>query len=209
MIFGGKGVPKGYVQFNQTQIYEYFFNNCFTDVLVGNTLPASAEITTVSNKQNSPTNEDSVSSWQYENGAFDISDDAVLPTFPSSKEGYTPLSQGSDFWGNPYNFRGTLRLFQDSGWTQLDQFPNTMNGCSNGLFMIRWRSLNPDVLVETATGYFGEVQVVDRVASPAIKGIMQDHNCSEPLFKFSKVVGENPSTLVDIVYEIQFWTASP
>ena len=149
------------------------------------------------------------SPWGSGDGAFPIAAQAPLPEFPEKLAGYR-YRYGLDFWGNPYDELGRVRVFSGSDWTEIyPAFPKTMNGCSNGKYMIRWRSLNPDVLIESATGYHGDVRVRGSVAKPATQGIMQGHNCSEPLFKFSKTKNGNKSTLADVVYEIKFWRAAP
>ena len=146
--------------------------------------------------------------WPKKHGAFSAKSSETIPSFPAKSSGYRSES-GKDFWANPFRTRSALRVFQGSGWSQISEFPKTMNGCSAGRFMLRWRSANPDVLVDSATGYFGDVRVINSQARSANYGYMQGTNCEEPLFRFGKVLNRNQSTLVDIYYEIKFWQAAP
>lgn len=146
--------------------------------------------------------------WPKKDGAFSAKSSEIIPSFPAKSSGYRSES-GKDFWANPFRTGSTLRAFQGSGWSQISEFPKTMNGCSAGRFMLRWRSANPDVLVDSATGYFGDVRVINSQARSANSGYMQGTNCEEPLFRFGKVLNRNQSTLVDIYYEIKFWQAAP
>ena len=146
--------------------------------------------------------------WPKKDGAFSAKSSETIPSFPTRSSGYRSES-GKDFWANPFRTRSTLRVFEGSGWSQISEFPKTMNGCSAGRFMLRWRSANPDVLVDSATGYFGDVRVINSLARSANYGYMQGTNCEEPLFRFGKALKRNQSTLVDIYYEIKFWQAAP
>ena len=148
--------------------------------------------------------------WSINDGAFPIANSTNLPDFPATINGYRH-KPGLDFWGKPYKELGTVRVFSRDGWTELyPSFPNTMNRCHSGVFMVRWRSLNPEVLVESATSYSARMSVgLDEAAAPATKGIMQGSNCLQPLFKFSRALNNNPSTLVDVAYEIKFWRVAP
>jgi len=146
---------------------------------------------------------------RYSSRAFAISEQSNIPDFPDTLEGFRHRP-GLDFWGEPYKEINSVRVFSGEDWTELyPSFPKTMNGCSAGWYMVRWRSQNPDVLIESATGYHGDVRIRESVAPPAIKGIMQGSNCSEPLFKFSRTKNGDSSTLTDVVYEIKFWHEAP
>ena len=82
-----------------------------------------------------------------------------------------------------------------------------MNHCSDGVFMLRWRSANPDVLIATALGYHYSGVIFD--TKTGTFGYMQGHNCEEPLFKFAGTLNGNIANLVDIYYELKFWQAAP
>ena len=80
-----------------------------------------------------------------------------------------------------------------------------MNHCSDGVFMIRWRSANPNVRTATNIGY--STDVLSGTAKTGAFGYMYGTNCEEPLFKFASA-GDS-STLEDIYYELKFWRAAP
>ena len=121
---------------------------------------------------------------------------------PETLEGFRHRP-GLDY-GKPYEIN-SIRVFSGEGWTNLyPPFPKTMNGCHKGWYVVRWRSQNPNVIIESATGYHGDIRMRQSVAPPATKGIMQGSNCTEPLFKFSRTKNGNSSTLTDVVYEIKF-----
>jgi hypothetical protein len=82
-----------------------------------------------------------------------------------------------------------------------------MNGCSNGVFMIRWRSSNPDVRIASNLGY--SMEVSSATTKIGAFGYMQGTNCEEPLFKLVSVGNGNQSTLTDLYYELKFWQAAP
>src|SRR5438034_2411043 len=77
--------------------------------------------------------------WPTQQGAYTAAASESIPPFPNRLSGYRSKS-GQDFWGKPFRSRGTIRIFQGEGWQGIPDFPNTMNGCSAGVFMIRWRS---------------------------------------------------------------------
>ena len=146
---------------------------------------------------------------RYWGTAVAVPEQSRIPDFPDKLNGFRHKS-GLDFWGNPYKEINSVRVFSDKDWTELyPPFPKTMNGCHNGRYMVRWRSQNPDVLIESATGYHGDIRVRGAVAPPSTKGIMQGSNCSEPLFKFSRTKNGNSSTSSVVIYEIKFWYEAP
>jgi len=105
----------------------------------------------------------------------------------------------------PFRVSGSTRTFQGKGWEPLPNFPVQMNHCDAGMFMIRWRSANPNVRIESALGY--HYTGVIYASKPGQFGYMQGTICEEPLFKF--VSSGDTSTLVDIYYELKFWQAAP
>jgi hypothetical protein len=152
--------------------------------------------------------ENHASRWPKQNGAFSAKSSEAIPSFPARLSGFRS-EPGKDFWDKPFRTKSTLRVFQGSGWSQIRDFPKSMNACGAGRFMLRWRSSNLDVLVEAATGYFGDVRVINSQVMSASYGYMQGTNCEEPLFRFGKTLNGNQSTLVDIYYELMFWQAAP
>jgi len=142
--------------------------------------------------------------WPQAKGVYVASSSESIPQFPARLSGYRFVS-GQDFWGHPFRTTGTLRVFLRNDWDGVYQFPNTMNDCSNGIFMIRWRSANPHVRVESSVRYSPE----DNSAKTKIGGFgyMAGSNCDQPMFKFAGA--SDGSTLTDIYYELKFWQAAP
>src|SRR5947209_1291371 len=93
--------------------------------------------------------------WPKETGAYIAASSENIPEFPGVLSGYRS-ENNKDFWGNDFACRGTIRIFDGKGWEGIPDFPNTMNGCSAGMFMIRWRSSSPDTHVATTLGYSPE-----------------------------------------------------
>jgi hypothetical protein len=145
-------------------------------------------------------------SWPRKEGVYLATSSETIPAFPRALSGYRSEG-GKDFWGRPFEIRGTLRVGEGNGWTEIPDFPNTQNGCSAGAFMIRWRSSSPDVLVASTKGYSRDSDL-DAPKTGAF-GYMYGHNCEQPLFRFAGTRNGNDSTLVDIYYELKFWQAAP
>jgi len=138
--------------------------------------------------------------WPEETGAYVAASSETIPDFPDVLSGYRS-ENNKDFWGNAFACRGTIRVFDGNSWEGIRDFPNTMNGCSAGVFMIRWRSSSPDLPVSTTLGYaadttYGEIKT-------GSFGYIYGTNCDQPLFK---VIG---ASLVDVYYELKFWHAAP
>jgi hypothetical protein len=145
-------------------------------------------------------------SWPKAMGVYVAASSEALPLFPHQLNGYRS-EEGQDFWGKPFSAKGTLRVFQGNGWQGIPKFPNTMNGCSSGVFMIRWRSADPSVHLQSSASYSGAT------ASQGMKtgafGYMSATNCDQPLFNFGDAPAPNGNTLVDVYYELKFWQAAP
>jgi hypothetical protein len=124
----------------------------------------------------------------------------TIPEFPEVLSGYRS-EKNKDFWGNAFACRGTIRIFDGNDWEGIPDFPNTMNGCSAGVFMIRWRSSSPDIPVATTLGYSSETTYGE--AKTGSVGYMYGTNCEQPLFQVID------SSLVDVYYELKFWHAAP
>lgn len=144
--------------------------------------------------------------WPKKLGVYISRSSDVTPSFPSRLTGFRSQG-GRDFWGRSFDSTGSIRVFEGNAWDGIPDFPNTMNHCSDGVFMIRWRSANPDVRIATTVGYSSEVTSgPTRIGS---FGYMSGTNCEEPLFKFSGVRNSNEANLADIYYELKFWQAAP
>lgn len=117
------------------------------------------------------------------------------PPFPVTVPGYT-LSGAVT--------RETVRVFEDNDYSELTDFPYTMNGCAQQRFYVRWRSLNPNAVALAAEVYNdnGDFIVDSKVASGRV-GWMSSYGCTEPGFKFRS--STDGSTLFDIVVEYQRW----
>jgi hypothetical protein len=143
--------------------------------------------------------------WPSEKGEYIASSSDGIPPFPQQVSEYAYEAGDKDFWGHPFHVRGTQRIFVGNGWEGIYRFPNTMNGCDAGVFMIRWRSANPNVHVESSLRELSE----DNSATTKTGGFgyMYGTNCQQPMFKIASA--SDGATLVDIHYELKFWRAAP
>lgn len=146
--------------------------------------------------------------WPKQHGAYIADSSEAIPLFPNTLDGFRSKDD-KDFWGKPFSTKGTIRVFQGKDWEGIWKFPNTMNGCSSGVFMIRWRSAYPDVRVQTSA--VNNAAVASRFATkPGAFGYMSGTNCDQPMFKFAEALNRSKgTTLVDIYYELKFWQAAP
>lgn len=151
--------------------------------------------------------------WTKNGGVNIAASSAAIPAFPRSLSGFRPAGKDKDYWDNPlsehhenFKMKGTVRVFEDGGWADIYEFPHTMNSCSAGVFMIRWRSANPDVTVESTVDYSPENASRGKTGK---FGYMYGTNCDQPLFKFGRALNSNESNLVDVYYEVKFWQAAP
>jgi hypothetical protein len=138
--------------------------------------------------------------WPEETGAYVAASSQTIPNFPEVLSCFRS-EDNKDFWGHAFDCRGTIRVFDGNRWEGISDFPNTMNGCSAGVFMIRWRSSSPDVPVSTTVGYAPDAAYGE--AKTGSFGYMYGTNCDQPLFKVSG------TSLVDVYYELKFWQATP
>lgn len=145
--------------------------------------------------------------WPQPLGVYTASSSETIPGFPSELSGYR-FEASKDFWGKPFSENGSIRIFQGSGWQGIHKFPATMNGCSSGVFMIRWRSAYTEMPVESSLRSYNAVAEVD-TKPPHGFGYMSGTNCEQPMFKFPDKPNPNGATLVDVYYELKFWRAAP
>jgi hypothetical protein len=143
--------------------------------------------------------------WPKQAGAYIATSSEAIPAFPKQLSGYRS-EDGKDFWGKPFSVTGTMRVFQGNGWLGIPNFPSTMNGCSSGFFMIRWRSAYPDVPVQSSVRYSATVTGRGDIKTGGF-GYMSGTNCEQPMFNFGDARGRNGATLVDVHYELKFWQA--
>jgi len=143
--------------------------------------------------------------WPKQMGAYIATSSEAIPLFPRTLSGYRS-EDAKDFWGKPFSTKGSMRVFQGKDWDGIWQFPNTMNGCSSGVFMIRWRSADPNASVQSSAANNAAIASGSQT-KPGIFGYMSGTNCDQPMFKF--VDSRDGSTLVDVYYELKFWQAAP
>jgi hypothetical protein len=146
--------------------------------------------------------------WPKDLGAYVATSSEEIPLFPPTLSGFRS-EDGKDFWGKPFSTRGSVRIGQGGDWEGIWKFPNTMNGCSHGVFMIRWRSADPNIRVHSVVAYSAAVVSRSEVKT-GIFGYMSGTNCDQPMFKCADAPYRVQGTLlVDVFYELKFWQAAP
>ena len=140
--------------------------------------------------------------WPKGRGAHVAVSSEAIPAFPDTLTGFRPAGEDKDFWSKPFPSRGSIRVSAGDGWKDIPKFPNTMNGCSHGVFMIRWRSAG--LHVQSTVRYSAGSRGYEKSGS---FGYMSGNNCEQPMFRFGHA--DNGATLVDVFYELRFWQAAP
>lgn len=145
------------------------------------------------------------SPWPKKRGVYTATSSETIPVFPRALSGFRSKNN-KDFWDHTFACRGSIRIFEGGGWTGIPDFPSTTNGCSHGVFMIRWRSGLP---IQSAEGVY-EFREFSASSGPKTGtfGYMYGTNCDQPMFKFAGTSG-NRSNLTDVFYELKFWQAAP
>jgi hypothetical protein len=133
----------------------------------------------------------------YSARAVAVSTRSAIPQFPASIPEFYRVP-GRDFWNNPVSERGQVRTFGDGEWQSIHQFPNTMNGCNNGVFLLRWRSSNGPVLSAVGTSFSADF----KASMPSAYGYLYGNNCQKPLFKSVR-----SSSINNVMYQIVFFQA--
>jgi hypothetical protein len=144
--------------------------------------------------------------WPNTQGEYVASSNERIPPFPTALSGYRSEND-RDFWNKSFASRGKLRVFEGGGWQGLPNFPNTMTGCSAGVFMIRWRLSDANARVHSSVRFSRED--ASATSKTGSFGYMSGNNCQQPMFEFARTVRGHKSTLVDIYYELKFWQAAP
>lgn len=146
--------------------------------------------------------------WPKRQGVYIAKSSAAIPAFPRKISEFRFAGANRDFWGKHYDTEGSTRIFEGNDWEELYEFPNTMNHCTTGVWMLRWRSANPAVKISTriANNNYDQGMTPWKTGT---YGYMYGTNCEQPYFKFASVARGNGSNLVDIYYEIKFWKAAP
>ena len=143
--------------------------------------------------------------WPRQAGVYIASSSEGIPTFPQHLSAYRS-ENGKDFSGKPFVVRGSIRVLEGNAWKGIPNFPNTMNGCSAGIFMIRWRSAYPNAdLIQSSVRHSAAVPSGAEAKTGGF-GYMSGTNCEQPMFHFA---GRGKHTLVDVYYELKFWQAAP
>lgn len=144
--------------------------------------------------------------WPKQKGEYIATSSEQIPLFPRVLSGYRSEAD-KDFWGKLFTSRGSMRVFKGNDWEGIYKFPNTMNGCASGVFMMRWRLSDSEVRVQSSVRYSRDA--AGTTTKPGSFGYMWGTNCEQPMFKFVGTVNGNESTLVDVFYELKFWQAAP
>lgn len=147
-----------------------------------------------------------LSIWEKNKGVNIAASSKAIPQFPKSVPEYKPVTGNTDYWNNPWSAGRSLRVSEGDGWTEIPDFPHTMNHCSDGIFMVRWRVANPDIQVISTVGYNTETVNPSKTGK---YGYLFASNCEEPLFKFGKALNGSEGNVVDIYYEVKLWYAAP
>jgi hypothetical protein len=141
--------------------------------------------------------------WPEQKGEYIAVSSEAIPHFPETLSGYRSEDE-KDFWKKPFPVKGSIRLFEGDDWRGIPEFPHTMNACSAGVFMIRWRSADPNVRVRSSVRHSSKSKADEKTG---IFGYMSGTSCDQPMFRFAD--SRNGNTLVDLYYELKFWQAAP
>jgi hypothetical protein len=142
--------------------------------------------------------------WPDEKGEYIAVSSEAIPYFPDKLSEFRPAGDDKDFWSKPFPPRGSIRLLEGNDWEGIPNFPHTMNGCSHGVFMIRWRSADPSLPVRSSLRHSSKSKGDEKTGA---FGYMSGTNCEQPMFKI--VETPHGHTLVDLFYELKFWQAAP
>lgn len=123
---------------------------------------------------------------------------ATVAAFPTSVSGYRLREK---------KVRSEVRLFQGGKWQALPPMDEGLAGhCDAAIWVVRWRSRNPDVTVASALGDTA-FPGFNRLGSPSVGGAghIYGNACVSPGLKFASAINGNRSNLVDVDYEYQIW----
>lgn len=147
--------------------------------------------------------------WPKNHGVYIAKSSASIPAFPKTLSDFRSMGK-KDYWGEAFETSGSLRVFSGNTWETIfdgpTEFPHTMNHCSDGVFMVRWRAAYPTLVIKSAVGYLTDN--VSHSAKSGSYGYMYATNCEMPLFALGKSTSSE-GTLGDLYYEIKFWKAAP
>lgn len=140
--------------------------------------------------------------------SFDPND---LPELPEEIPGYIRY-EGVDSAGLSGTVRtGEIRVFQSESKPEVIwDFSTRMNNCLSTIWVLRWKSTNPDVLIKVSheIDSYG-VPLISGLnpwnAPAAAAGIMSNSACLQPGFVFGGSLNGNPSNLVDVALEWSYF----
>jgi hypothetical protein len=119
----------------------------------------------------------------------DDDNDSVAVDFPESVPGYALLEEGDS----------VIPLTEDAGFQTMDDWTAPTNGCA-GVFIVRWKSADPDV----TTVFFGDSFIHDDdrdYVQISTNGYwMSETICTQPQWMFNE-------REVDVIAEWQWWGA--
>lgn len=55
--------------------------------------------------------------WTKNGGVNIATSSAAIPAFPRTLSGYRSAGNGKDFWGNAFDWEGSIRVFEGEDWT--------------------------------------------------------------------------------------------
>jgi hypothetical protein len=149
--------------------------------------------------------------WPKQSGVFVATSSETIPLFPRGLSGYRPVRKGFSYFDEPFEWSGSIRVGYD--WSGIPGFPAGMNHCDYGVWMLRWRNSNSDVLVASRASSYDDVDKSYPFAGNAVRvgrfGYIHGFSCVQPAFKISRTLNRNSSTIDDIYYELKFWQAAP
>ena len=121
----------------------------------------------------------------------------AVPAFPAAVSGYRLRGKKQ---------QSEIRLFQGDGWQALSPMDQSIQDCGAGIWIVRWRSANPDVLITAALGDTA-LPGFSRVGATSTgnAGYMVGRSCVSPGLRFAKAIINNGSNLVDVDYEYEIW----
>ncbi|WP_334144731.1 hypothetical protein [Corynebacterium nuruki] len=116
-----------------------------------------------------------------------------------------PVPEAVDAWGDYVKNRswsGTLRVFEGQDATPVtdddhSRFPATMNHCGVAMYLVTFRSVNEDVLLDAQL--LNAANSID-ASETMSDGWMLTTNCDTPQFRFNSSTGI--SNLGDVAYDV-------
>lgn len=123
-----------------------------------------------------------------------------IPPFPASIDGY-------DLTGPAQTEE--IRVFEPDYATPLS-FESHPNSCGHQMWVARWRSLNPDVLLRGAAFLYNADEVAYPTTditshAPSLYGYISGLGCERPAIVWGTVLNGNGSNLVDVTVEWQYY----